>query len=91
MRALPADSVEYFGDTADGKTVSVAGGRARREWVGTWAVALREQGIVSDPEIPEAARSKWVEPHGDRRQELVFIGTGLNEAAWRAKLEACLV
>jgi hypothetical protein len=27
MRALPADSVEYFGDTADGKTASVAGGR----------------------------------------------------------------
>ena len=71
--------------------LSVAGGRARREWVGTWAVALRERGIVSDVEIPVAARAKWVEPHGDRRQELVFIGTGLDEAAWRAKLEACLV
>jgi G3E family GTPase len=71
--------------------LSVAGGRARRERVGTWAVALRERGIVTERDIPEAARAKWVEPHGDRRQELVFIGTGLDEAAWRAKLEACLV
>jgi G3E family GTPase len=38
-----------------------------------------------------AARAKGVEPDGDRRQELVFIGTGLDEAAWRAKLESCLV
>ena len=76
---------------ADMGFLSVAGGTARREWVGTWAVALRERGVLTDAEIPAAARAKWVEPHGDRRQELVFIGTGLDEAAWRAKLEACLV
>ena len=76
---------------ADIGFLSVAGGRARREWVGTWAVALRERGIVGDAEIPAAARAKWIEPHGDRRQELVFIGTGLDEAAWRTKLESCLV
>ena len=37
------------------------------------------------------ARAKWAEPHGDRRQELVFIGTELDETKLRMKLEACLL
>lgn len=74
---------------ADIGFLSIAGGSVRREWVGTWAAALRESGIVTDAEIPAAARLKWSEPYGDRRQELVFIGTGLDVAAWRAKLDAC--
>ncbi|MEI8088589.1 MAG: GTP-binding protein [Opitutaceae bacterium] len=71
--------------------LSVAGGGVRREWVGTWAAALRESGIITEAEIPAAARAKWSQPHGDRRQELVFIGTGLDVGAWRAKLDACWV
>jgi G3E family GTPase len=74
---------------ADIGFLSIAGGSVRREWVGTWAAALRESGIVTDAEIPAAARLKWSEPYGDRRQELVFIGTGLDVVAWRAKLDAC--
>lgn len=74
---------------ADIGFLSIAGGGVRREWVGTWAAALRESGIVTDAEIPAAARVKWAEPYGDRRQELVFIGTGLDVVAWRAKLDAC--
>ena len=74
---------------ADIGFLSVAGGGVRREWVGTWAAALREGGIVTDAEIPAAARLKWSEPYGDRRQELVFIGTGLDVVTWRAKLDAC--
>ena len=31
------------------------------------------------------------EPWGDRRQELVIIGLSVNEAALRARLDACLV
>ncbi len=71
--------------------LSVAGGEVKREFVGTWAAALRERGVIDAGEIPEAARAKWVEPHGDRRQELVFIGPGLDEAALRAALDGMLL
>jgi G3E family GTPase len=75
---------------ADIGFLSIAGGRARPEFVGTWAAALRENGIITEAEISAAARAKWSEPYGDRRQELVFIGTGLDAASLRETLEACL-
>ena len=33
----------------------------------------------------------WADPFGDRRQEIVFIGAGMDEAAIRARLDACLI
>jgi G3E family GTPase len=75
---------------ADLGFLSVAGGVARTEFIGTWAAALRERGVITEAEIPEAARRRWLEPQGDRRQELVFIGAGMDEAGWRDKLKECL-
>jgi hypothetical protein len=39
----------------------------------------------------ERIAGNWSEPHGDRRQELVFIGVGLDEAQARRDLDACLL
>lgn len=70
--------------------LSLAGGVARWEYVGTWAAALLERGVIKEAEIPAAARENWSEPQGDRRQELVFIGLDLDTAALRHDLQACL-
>ncbi len=49
------------------------------------------------PEIPtdEASRQhvarSWDPVYGDRRQEIVFIGADMDEAALRRQLDACLV
>jgi G3E family GTPase len=70
--------------------VSVAGGVVRYELLSYWWSARVEQGRVDPSEVPSALRNLWQEPYGDRRQELVFIGVDLDEAAIRAELDACL-
>ena len=47
----------------------------------------------STPEVISAAVAEgveWSSEQGDRRQELVFIGTGLDFDQLRLKLDACL-
>ena len=88
---LRAKGFFWFVDqAADIGFLSVAGGGVRTEFVGTWAAALVEAGVITAAAVPASAREKWVEPRGDRRVELVFIGIGLDEAAMRAGLEGCL-
>jgi hypothetical protein len=36
-------------------------------------------------------KEKWDPAYGDRRQEIVFIGIDMDQAAIRARLDACLV
>jgi G3E family GTPase len=89
---LRAKGFFWFAEqAADIGFLSVAGGGVRTEFVGTWAAALLESGVIAVAAVPANARERWVEPHGDRRVELVFIGVGLDEAAMRAGLEQCLV
>jgi G3E family GTPase len=71
--------------------LSVAGGAARYDFLSYWWAAMIENGRVRHEHRPDLVVALWQEPHGDRRQELVFIGVGLDEPALRAELEACLV
>jgi len=76
----------------------------RMPWVGQWSQAGRLFDIgpaaywwaACTPESwPEDERetiqADWVDPYGDRRQELVFIGQKLDQAAMRAALDRCLL
>jgi G3E family GTPase len=71
--------------------LSLAGGVARWEWAGTWAAALLARGVITPAELPAHAHEHWQEPHGDRRQELVFIGMDFEPAVLQGDLEACQV
>jgi G3E family GTPase len=63
---------------------SQAGGSGSCEAAGIWYAEL------PDAERPEVVE-EWQEPWGDRRQELVFIGVRLDEAALRARLDTALL
>lgn len=71
--------------------LSVAGGAPCYDFLSYWWTAMIENGRVQREQRPELIAALWVEPHGDRRQDLLFIGVGLEEAAIRADLEACLI
>ena len=70
--------------------LSLTASTQRIDWLSWWWAALIENGKARLEERPETIRRLWIEPHGDRRQELVFIGAGYDEPVLRAALEACL-
>jgi G3E family GTPase len=70
---------------------SQAGGVSNVSAAGMWWAALpRERWPSGAGERPDQ-RASWHERFGDRCQQLVFIGIGLDEAALRARLDACLL
>ncbi len=45
----------------------------------------------TDKESIDYIKEKWVEPFGDMRQELVFIGQGLDQKRITKLLDECLL
>ncbi|MCW5696683.1 MAG: zinc metallochaperone GTPase ZigA [Bauldia sp.] len=70
---------------------SLAGAIARVEPMGSWWAAVPRERWPDHQEWLAAIRKNWHRVWGDRRQELVFIGTGMDESAIREALDACLV
>jgi G3E family GTPase len=71
--------------------ISQAGSIVRTEALGFWWAAVPVERWPDDPFWRKRLRKHWNDIYGDRRQEIVFIGTGMDEAAIRARLDACLV
>jgi len=71
--------------------LSIAGAQSRCEAKGYWWAAVPRQHWPAFPQFRELLDRYWTEPWGDRRQELVFIGSGLDRDAITASLDACLV
>ncbi|MDX1266612.1 MAG: zinc metallochaperone GTPase ZigA [Oceanisphaera sp.] len=68
-----------------------AGGIAYHGGAGLFWKAVPVEEWPDDEESRAHISSCWQGPYGDMRQELVFIGQGLNEAALRRQLDACLL
>lgn len=72
--------------------LSQAGPLVRTEAVGYWWAAVPNEKWPQDPELVAKVKKHWDELWGDRRQELVFIGTGeMDEDALRKSLDSCLM
>ncbi len=72
-------------------TWSQAGGIAHHGVAGFFWKAVAEKNWPEDAETRAFIREKWREPFGDMRQELVFIGQGMDPARTRRVLDACLL
>ena len=53
--------------------------------------SVPRQDWPTDEQALASIKANWVEPFGDMRQELVFIGQGLDELAIKKALDECLV
>jgi G3E family GTPase len=71
--------------------LSQAGAIVRTEALGFWWADVPKERWPNDPAWRQSLKRNWSEIYGDRRQEIVFIGTGMNEEAIRGRLDACLV
>lgn len=70
---------------------SQAGGIARHGFAGMFWRAVPKSGWPTDADYLASIEKQWVEPFGDMRQELVFIGQGLDVEAIREALNDCLL
>jgi G3E family GTPase len=69
----------------------LAGSVGKHEAAGLWWAAARPEQWPQDETAQASIKANWQEPYGDRRQEIVFIGVGMDEAAIRRQLNACLL
>ena len=70
---------------------SQAGGSAEYRPAGFWWAAAPKSSWPDDDDTWRSIMKDWQEPHGDRRQMLVYIGQDLEKEKLLAELEACLL
>lgn len=80
-----ASRPEFAGDW------SQAGGVARYGFAGMFWKAIPEDNWPTNKEYLASIQEQWVEPFGDMRQELVFIGQRLDQKAMTRTLDDCLL
>jgi G3E family GTPase len=70
---------------------SQAGGACRHGPAGYWWAATAPEDWPEDEALMNEAMDRFVEPWGDRRQELVMIGIHMDQAGLTAMLDNCLL
>ena len=72
--------------------LSQAGALVRHEAIGYWWAAVPKKNWPDDDRLIDRINKGWHKTWGDRRQEIVFIGTHeMNKVSIIAELDACLL
>lgn len=71
--------------------LSQAGALVRHEAMGFWWASVPKHRWPDHPEWEQTIARTWDAVYGDRRQELVFIGSDMDEVGLRRRLDDCLV
>lgn len=71
--------------------LAVAGSQTTSSRLGRWWAAVPKHHWPEDGQFERFVAKHWDPLWGDRRQELVFIGIGMDEARIRRALDRCLV
>lgn len=70
---------------------SLAGALSSVKPLGTWWAAVPKERWPDHESANAYMNAHWQEPWGDRRQEIVFIGSGIDWPMLKARLDACLL
>ena len=72
--------------------LNVAGKLAEISPAGKWWAAVpKSEWDLQDEDMMADIKKNWQDPYGDRRQELVLIGTHIDKEALKQRLDACLL
>ena len=69
----------------------LAGALSSVKPLGTWWASVPKDRWPEHDGVRSYISARWQEPWGDRRQEIVFIGAGIDWPRLRAQLDACLL
>jgi G3E family GTPase len=78
-----------YPDTAG--LVSMAGGDVSVQPAGFWWAAMPRNTWPKEEELLQEIRQQWQGTHGDRRQEIVLIGAGMDQPALTTAFDECLL
>lgn len=70
---------------------SLAGALSSVTPLGTWWASVPRDRWPDDERALAYVRNRWAEPFGDRRQEIVFIGAGIDWPMLKSRLDECLL
>ncbi|MEL6752033.1 MAG: GTP-binding protein, partial [Pseudomonadota bacterium] len=70
---------------------SLAGALSSVAPIGVWWASVPIEQWPPSESAKAYLKRAWTEPWGDRRQELVFIGAGIDWQELQARLDACLI
>ena len=70
---------------------SLAGALSSISPIGTWWASVPQNRWPDNPQAIKYLKETWAEPFGDRRQEIVFIGTDIDWERLKSRLDSALL